>query len=250
MSSSDPENSPVSVDPCGFRTTRWSLIAAARGSDNSLAQQALSHLCASYWYPLYAYIRRRGHTADEAQDLTQELFARLLARDFLETADPAKGRFRAFLLACCKHFLANEHNRVHALKRGGGVAPLSLSPDEAEQRYRLEPSHDLTPEKLFERRWAVTLLDRVLARLREEFAARGKETQFDHLRIYLVGERSGPPHGDAAETLGMTAGAIKVAVHRMRQRYRELLREEIAHTVDTPEQIEEEIRQLFAALSS
>jgi DNA-directed RNA polymerase specialized sigma24 family protein len=237
-------------DPCGFATTRWSLIAAARDQIAPQAQQALSHLCESYWYPLYAYIRRRGHSADEAQDLTQEFFARLLAREFLEAADPAKGRFRAFLLACCKHFLANQRDHDHAQKRGGGITPVSLSPDEAEQRYRLEPSHDLTPEKLFERRWAVTLLDCVLARLREEFTARGKEAQFDHLRVYLVGERNGPPQADAAEALEMTAGSIKVAVHRMRQRYRELLREEIARTVETPEQIDEEIRQLFAALSS
>jgi RNA polymerase sigma factor (sigma-70 family) len=235
-------------DPCGFATTRWSLIAAACEQDAPQAQQALSSLCESYWYPLYAYIRRRGHTADEAQDLTQEFFARLLARDFLEAADPTKGRFRAFLLACCKHFLANEHDHAQAQKRGGGVIPVSLTPDEAEQRYRLEPSHDLTPEKLFERRWAVTLLDCVLARLREEFTVRGKAKQFDHLRVYLVGERNGPPQAEAAEELGMTPGAIKVAIHRMRQRYGQLLREEIAQTVGGAEQVDEEIRSLFAAL--
>jgi DNA-directed RNA polymerase specialized sigma24 family protein len=250
MSSADPEHPPVSADPCGFATTRWSLIVAAREQDTPQAQQALSRLCESYWYPLYAYIRRRGHTADEAGDLTQGFFARLLERDFFGAADPVKGRFRAFLLASCKNFLANEHDHARARKRGGGRSPESIHLASAEGRYSREPSHDLTPEKLFERRWAVTLLDRVLARLREEFTARGKATQFDHLRVYLVGERSGPPHGKAAEELGMTAGAVKVAVHRMRQRYRELLREEIAHTVEGQDQIDEEIRQLFAALSS
>jgi DNA-directed RNA polymerase specialized sigma24 family protein len=249
MSNSDSDHSSVSADPCGFAPTRWSLIAAARDRDSPQAQQALSRLCEAYWYPLYAYIRRRGNTADEAADLTQGFFARLLENDFIGAADPAKGRFRAFLLASCKNFLANEHDRAGAQKRGGGRSSASINVSGAEGRYSLEPSHDLTPEKLFERRWAVTLLDQALARLRKEFTDKGKEAQFDHMRVYLVGERGGPSHGKAAEELGLTAGAVKVAVHRMRQRYRELLREEIAHTVEGPEQIDEEIRQLFAALS-
>jgi DNA-directed RNA polymerase specialized sigma24 family protein len=250
MSTSDPEHPPVSADPCGFAPTRWSLIAAARDRNTPQAQQALSHLCESYWYPLYAYIRRRGHTADEAGDLTQGFFANLLESDFFGAADPAKGRFRAFLLASCKNFLANEHDRAGAQKRGGMRSLLSINVGSAEGRYSREPSHDLTPEKLFERRWAVTLLDHALGRLRKEFTDKGKEAHFDQLRVYLVGERGGRSHSDAAQELGMTAGGVKVAVHRMRQRYRELLREEIAHTVDGPEQIDEEIRQLFAALSS
>ena len=175
-----------------LRAKRWSLIAAARDRDTPEAQQALSHLCESYWYPLYAYIRRRGHGADEAADLTQGFFARLLERDFFGTADPAKGRFRAFLLASCKNFLANEHDRAGAEKRGGGRSILTIPVENAEGRYCLEPSHDLTAEKLFERRWAVALLDHALARLRKEFADKGKEAQFDHLRVYLVGEWGGP----------------------------------------------------------
>jgi RNA polymerase sigma-70 factor (ECF subfamily) len=242
MSSADP-------DPCGFATTHWSLIVAARQPDASAARQALAHLCTAYWYPLYAYIRRRGHLPDEAQDLTQEFFARLLERDLLGAADPDRGRFRAFLLAACKHFLANEHDRACAIKRGGGRAPLSLNLDDAEGRYGREPSHDLTPDKLFERRWALTLLDRTLARLREEFTAKGKGETFDRLRVFLVGDRGAPSHAELAAEVGMTAGAVKVAAHRLRQRYRELLREEIAHTVEGLEQIDEEVRELFAALA-
>jgi RNA polymerase sigma-70 factor (ECF subfamily) len=241
--------SPADPDPCGFATTHWSLIVAAREPSSPAARQALARLCEAYWYPLYAYIRRHGHPADEAQDLTQEFFTRLLERDLLGSADPARGRFRAFLLAACKHFLANERDRACTLKRGGGRAPLSLDLNDAEGRYGREPSHDLTPDKLFERRWALTLLDRALARLREEFTAKGKEETFDRLRVFLVGDRGAPSHGDVASELGMTAGAVKVAAHRLRQRYRELLREEIAHTVEAPEEIDEEIRDLFAALN-
>ncbi len=197
-----------------------------------LRQAAFSHLCESYWYPLYAYIRRRGCAAEEAADLTQGFFAGLLESNFFGAADPANGRFRAFLLASCKNYLANELDRVGAKKRGGGRSVVSINVGSAESRYGREPSHDLTPEKLFERRWAVTLLDHTLARLRTEFTDKGKEAQFDQLRVYLVGERGGPSYPQAAETLGMTVGAIKVAVHRMRQRYGELLREEIGHTVE------------------
>ena len=249
MSADDPEPPLAPVAARGFATTRWSLIVAARGPDAPLAHEALSHLCEAYWYPLYAYIRRRGYSADDAHDLTQEFFARLLERDFFGAADPAKGRFRAFLLASCKHFLANEHDHAVAQKRGGRPVT-SLHPANAEGRYSREPSHDATAEKLFERRWAVTLIDRALARLREEFVARGKETQFDRLRVFLVGDQNQATQRTAAVELGMSAGAVKVAVHRMRLRYRELLREEIGHTVEGPEQIDEEIRDLFAALGA
>ena len=195
MSAGDPEPPLAPVDPRGFATTRWSLIVAACGPDAPLAHEALSHLCEAYWYPLYAYIRRRGHSAADAHDLTQEFFARLLERDFFGAADPAKGRFRTFLLASCKHFLANEHDHAVALKRGGGRPVASLHPGNAEGRYSREPSHDATAEKLFERRWAVTLLDRALARLREEFAARGKAAQFDRLRIFSSATRTKPRRG-------------------------------------------------------
>jgi RNA polymerase sigma-70 factor (ECF subfamily) len=234
--------------PGRFATTHWSLILAARDGDAPAARLALARLCEAYWYPLYAYVRRRGHGADDAQDLTQDFFARLLARDFLGSLDPARGRFRAFLLAACNNFLANEYDRSHAQKRGGGVASLSLDLAAAEGRYGREPSHEMTPEKLFQRRWALTLLDRVLARLREDYTGRGKGPLFDHLRVFLAGEQGAPSHAAAADGLGMTAGAVKVAVHRLRQQYRDLLRAEIAHTVEAPEQVDEEIRDLFAAL--
>ncbi len=245
--SAEPEPTPAAADPCGFAATRWSLIAAARDGPTPEARQALSQLCEVYWYPLYSYIRRRGCTADQALDLTQEFFARLLERDFFGAADPSKGRFRTFLLTCCKNFLANEHDRAAAQKRGGGRALASLSVEGAEERFRREPSHDLTPERAFERRYALALLDRALGRLREEFTARGKDRVFDGLRQYLVGDR-GLPQGQAAADLGMSVAAVKVAVHRMRQRYGELLREEIDKTVAGPEEIEEEIRALFVAL--
>ncbi len=239
-----------SSQPSRFATTHWSLVLAARARAEPGAEEALASLCHAYWYPLYAYIRRRGRGADEARDLTQEFFARLLEKDFLGQADRTKGRFRSFLLAACGHFLANEHDRARAAKRGGGRRPLSLDGRDAEDRYRVEPADILTPERLFERRWALTLLEEVLARLRADFAARGKERLFDLLRGTLVGERDAPPYREVARRLGMTEGAVKVAVHRLRQQYRDLLREEIGRTVESPEQIDDEIRDLFAALGS
>lgn len=243
-------DSPPGLGPRRFATTHWSVVFAARDGDVLQAQAALTALCQAYWYPLYAYIRRQGWQADQAQDLTQEFFVRLLERDFLASVDRDRGRFRSFLLAACRHFLANEHDRARALKRGGGRRILSMHADEAETRYAREPAHDLTPDRLFERGWALTLLDRVLGHLREEFRARGKAGLFDRLRLYLVGERSTPSHAELATELGTTPGAVKVQVHRLRQRYRELLRDEIAATVETPEQVDEEIRQLFAALGT
>jgi len=232
-----------------FATTHWSLVVAARDRDSPQARDALAALCATYWYPLYAFVRRQGHSADEAQDLTQEFFARLLEKDFLAAVDREKGKFRSFLLAACKHFLSNERDRARAQKRGGGNAPLSLDLDDAEARFGREPGHTLTAEKLFERRWALALLQEVLARLREEYAARDKEALFDRLRGFLVGERQPGGHAAAAAELGLSEGAVKVAVHRLRQRYRELIREEIGRTVHDPEAIGDEIRALFAALA-
>jgi RNA polymerase sigma-70 factor (ECF subfamily) len=232
-----------------FATTHWSLIVAARQRAEPGADDALASLCAAYWYPLYAFVRRRGHGADEAQDLTQEFFARLLEKDFLAQADQARGRFRSFLLAACGHFLANERDRARAQKRGGGQRPLSLDWADAEGRYQVEPADAITPEKLFQRRWALTLLEQVFARLKEDHAARGKGRVFDRLRGFLVGEQGGS-YREAAADLGMTEGAVKVAVHRLRQQYRDLLREEIGRTVDSPEQIDEEVRELFAAVGA
>jgi RNA polymerase sigma-70 factor (ECF subfamily) len=235
------------MPPSEFATTHWSLVLAARDRAEPGADEALAGLCSLYWYPLYAYVRRRGHGADEAHDLTQEFFARLLEKDFLAGVDRGKGKFRAFLLTSCNHFLANERDRVRAKKRGGGRAILSLSAADAEGRYSAEPADALTPEKLFERRWAMALLQQVMARLRDEFEAKGKGRLFDRLRGFLVGEK-GAGYRRAADELGLSGGAVKVAVHRLRQRYRELLHEEIGRTVGAPEEVEEEVRSLFAAL--
>ena len=237
------------MSPSQFATTHWSLVLAARDRAEPGADEALAGLCSLYWYPLYAYVRRRGHGADEAHDLTQEFFARLLGKDFLAGVDRGKGKFRAFLLAACSHFLANERDRVRAKKRGGGRAILSLSAADAEGRYSAEPADALTPEKLFERRWALALLQQVMTRLRDEFEAKGKGRLFDRLRGFLVGEK-GAGYRQAANELRLSEGAVKVAVHRLRQRYRELLHEEIARTVGAAEEVEEEIRALFAALGS
>jgi RNA polymerase sigma-70 factor (ECF subfamily) len=244
--SSEQRHSPAAH----FATTHWTLVVAARDRGAPQAREALAALCDAYWYPLYAFIRGQGHSADGAQDLTQEFFARLLEKDFLAVVDPAKGRFRAFLLAACKHFLANERDREHALKRGGGKVPLSLDFEHAEGRYALEPGHDLTPEKHFERRWVLTLLDGVLARLRDEFGRAGKSQQFDSLKGYLMGDRAEEPYRAVAARLGMTEGALRVAIHRFRGRYGEMLREEIGRTVHDPGEIEEEIRSLFSALDA
>jgi RNA polymerase sigma-70 factor (ECF subfamily) len=241
MSASDAP-SPV------FATTHWSVIAAAQGGASPQAREALAVLCQSYWYPLYAFIRRQGQPAEEALDHTQEFFARLLEKDFLADVDRAKGRFRSFLLAACKHFLANERDRLRAQKRGGECALVSIDLPRAEERYRLEPAHNLTPEKLYERRWALTLLDQVLARLRAECTASEKGELFEQLKGFLAGRKAEASYHEAAEPLGMTEGAFKVAVHRLRRRYRELLQDEILRTVGNPDQVEEEIQHLFEAL--
>jgi RNA polymerase sigma-70 factor (ECF subfamily) len=228
-----------------FATTHWSLVLAARDRASPQSRQALAELCAAYWYPLYAYVRRRGHDADQAQDLTQEFFARLLEKDYLRVVDRAKGKFRSFLLAALQHFLSNEYDRARARKRGGGRV-LSIDYLAAEDRYRLEPAHTLTPEKLFERRWALTLLDQVLVRLSAEW--RDKQNVFARLKVFLTGEEGAARYGQIAAELEMSEGAIKVAIHRLRKRYRELLRQEIERTLEAPDGTDDEIRELFAAL--
>ncbi len=230
-----------------FATTHWSLVVAAQGASPA-AREALAELCRLYWYPLYAYVRRRGHSDDEAQDLTQEFFARLLERNDLARLDPARGRFRAFLLAACRHFLANQRDHAHALKRGGGLRPLSLDLADSERRYASEPSHEQTPERLFERRWALTLLDCVLQRLRQHYETAGQLLLFERLKGSLTGAAT-DTYAESAAVLGMTEGAVKVAAHRLRQRYRDLLREEIARTVADPGEVDDEIRELFGALA-
>ena len=232
--------------PRSFTTTRWSIVLAAKGGREP-AGDALAELCRVYWYPLYVFVRRQGHEPHDAQDLTQEFFARLLGKKWIESVERSRGRFRSWLLAAMKHFLANEWDRSRARKRGSGHAPLSLDATDAESRYAHEPADHASADKLYDRRWALTLLDQVLARLREEMAAAGKLAQFDALKFSLTGERCA--YAEIAITLGMSEGAVKVAVHRLRERYRDLIRAEIAETVATPEEIEEELRDLLAALS-
>ena len=242
-------STPGSSDAAGFAATRWTLVlAAARGSVTPRAAEAMAELCRVYWYPLYAYVRRRGHDTHEAEDLTQEFFLRLLAKNYLAAVDRKKGKFRAFLLASLKHFLANEWDRSQAQKRGGGKTPLPISTADAENRYRLEPWHDLTPEKLFERRWALTVLDNVLVRLQLALAFEGKQSLFDRLKPFLTAGRESGGYASAAAELKMTEGAVKTAVHRLRRRYRQLLRDEIAQTVAGPEEIDDEIQYLLACL--
>ncbi len=226
-----------------FHTTRWSLIAAVRDPVEPAARQALGELCVMYWYPIYAFMRRTGHDADAAQDLTQGFFTQLLERGGLSGADQAKGKFRSYLLGACRHYLANEHDRVKAAKRGRGQRQLSLDFPDAERRYLIEPIDDRTPVQLFERRWALTLLDRILEELRKEYVIAGAAVLFDRLKDSLTGD--GAAHAEVAADLGMTEGAVKVAAHRLRKRYRERLREAVA---DTADDVDEEIRELFRAL--
>lgn len=231
-----------------FMTTHWSLVLAAAGTEDSHGRDALAKLCHVYWYPLYAFVRRQGHSPHDAQDLTQEFFMRLLEKDYLGNVDRTKGKFRSFILVALKHFLSKEWARTKTLKRGGGQRLVSLDTLSAEDRYRREPEDNATPERLFERRWALILLDQVLTRLGEEYAATGKRVLFEQLQGCLMGDSDLLPYAELAARLGMTEGAIKVVVHRLRKRYRGVLRGEIAKTVADPAEIDDEIRQLFSAL--
>jgi RNA polymerase sigma-70 factor (ECF subfamily) len=229
-----------------FPTTRWSLIVATRQRPTTQARDALALLCASYWYPLYVFVRRRCERIEDAQDLTQGFFACLLEKEYLKDFERERGRFRAFLLAAFRHFISNERDRERTQKRGGGKVPISLDMQEAERRYLLDPGHDVTPEKLYERRWAMTLLDRALERLRTESHLL---SQFDRLKIFLTGEPADVSYSEMAAELGMSEGALKVAVHRLRRKFREVLRAEIADTVASPEEVKEEMQYLLSVVS-
>jgi RNA polymerase sigma factor (sigma-70 family) len=231
-----------------FQTTHWSLVAAARDRASPEAQRALAELCELYWYPLYAFIRRSGHNSEEARDLTQEFFARLLEKDYLADVDREKGKFRSFLLAACKDFLANERDRAAALKRGGDCTINSFDSREAESRFGKEPAHQATPERLYERRWALLLLQNALGQLRREFQQVGKEDVFEHLKGMLTGEKQAERYAEVAAALAITESSVKVSVHRLRRRYGEILREQISRTLRNPSEIDAEIRDLFAAL--
>jgi len=232
-----------------FTTTHWSVVLTAGRPGTARYQEALETLCRTYWLPLYVYLRRRGYDSHLAEEHVQAFFAHLLEKRGLRLADPKRGKFRSFLLATLRHFLADEHDRIRTQKRGGGKKLLSLDFEKGESRYALEPAHQLSPEKLFEKSWALTVLERTMARLKAESASGNKQKLFHRLKVYLTGERGTAPYRDVAAEFGMSEEAVKVAVHRLRRRYRELLRDEIAQTVTTEDQIDEEIRNLFAALA-
>jgi DNA-directed RNA polymerase specialized sigma24 family protein len=235
--------------PEAFATTRWSLVRAAGLGEGSDGREALSVLCRTYWYPLYAYLRRHGHQPDEAQDLTQGFFAHLLEGQVLAVADAERGRFRFFLLQSLKNFLSTERRRQFAQKRGGGRPMWSLDFQSGEERYRLEPADPLTPERLFDRRWALTLLEQCLTELRREYESSGRGALFAALESHLEGGPEAPGYAEVGARLGLSEGAVKVAAHRLRRRYREVLREAIAETVSTPEEIDAELRDLLNVLS-
>jgi RNA polymerase sigma-70 factor (ECF subfamily) len=225
------------------------MVLAAGGRPTPQAEQALADLCRTYWYPLYAYARRRGYSKPDAEDLTQGFFARFLERNYLDGLSSDKGRFRAFLLAAMKHFLANEWDRAGRLKRGGGEAPLSLDWQNADTRYQIHPADELSPDRLYDRAWAVTLLEQVILRLQDESAAVGQAALFAELKPFLMVGKKAIPYAQAAAALGLTEGTLRVMVHRLRRRYRELLRTEIAQTLSDPAQVDEEMRALLGAFA-
>ena len=248
MSSPTIRNSLEAGHAQHFATTRWSIVLAAGDAARLESKEALESLCETYWFPVYTYVRRQVPNAEEAQDLTQGFFTHLLEKDAIAKAHPERGRFRAFLLTALQNFLANERQKARAEKRGGGRAPLSLDFDSGESRYQFEPSHDLTPEKLFERRWVTTLLDQVLNGLRTELTAAGNSAQFEQLKEALVGEMTGSGYEQAAAALGLTPAAAKQAAYRLRKRYRELFRQEVARTVADDSEVDDELGRLLGIL--
>jgi RNA polymerase sigma-70 factor (ECF subfamily) len=239
-----------SSDPASFQTTHWSLVLLAAERGTSDAEAAIAQLCSGYWQPVYGFLRRSGESVHAAQDLTQEFFCRLLAKNYLQAADPERGRFRSFLLAAVKHFLANERKAARTQKRGGGQQVLSLDFQLAEATYQNEPADERTPEQLFEQQWAVLLLERVLQRLEHENLSAGKEAAWPLYRSALIPASDTLSYADIAAQLGTTEAVVKMTVHRLRKRYRELLRDEIAQTVAEPAEIEQEMRDLLLLLSA
>ncbi len=250
MSGGDSDSASESSRYRPFATTRWSIVVAAGDRTSSDSQQALATLCQSYWYPLYAYVRRRGYQPAEAQDLTQAFFTQLLEKGTLAAADQNRGKFRTFLLASLNHFLANQDRAARAAKRGGEKTVYSLDLEAGERLYGMEPADRATPDQIFQRRWAMTLLQRAVENLRSEYEQSQRLHIFEALKGYLGGETSRVPYREIAQQLDATEGAIKVAVHRLRRRCRELLRQEIAHTVDSPDEIDDELQSLFQAIAS
>jgi DNA-directed RNA polymerase specialized sigma24 family protein len=248
MSSGSPTPPPASN--AWFVTTHWSVVLSAQDLHSSRSRQALESLCRTYWYPLYSYSRRAGHSPADAEDLTQGFFARLLEKDYLKVAARGKGRFRTFLLMALKRYLANEWDRQHAQKRGGFAQVVSIDQEQAESRFAAEPAHNLSPDLLFDRQWAMTLLDRTMTQLKQEYSTSGRAELFEHLRHCIVKDESALAYSEIAGRFSLTEAAVKMAVLRLRSRYREILQHEIAQTVSAPEEIEEEIRHLFSAFAS
>jgi RNA polymerase sigma factor (sigma-70 family) len=230
-----------------FATTRWTVVLAAGVRGTPQSDIALEELCRAYWFPLYAYVRRRGHAREDAEDLTQAFFARFLGKNYLDGLDGQRGRFRAFLLAALKHFLANEWDKVRSIKRGGRAAHISLDWQTADSQFQLASGTTPEPDRAFDREWAMALLAKVVGRLRAECEAAGNARQFERLKIFLTAGKGTLSHSAAAQELGIDEGAVRVAVHRLRKRYRHLLRDEIAQTLADPAQVDEEMRSLFAA---
>ena len=241
------ENEGGSVANARFCTTHWSVVLKAAEPSSPHGAEALSALCNSYWLPLYAYVRRLGHNPHDAEDLTQEFFARLVEKEWIGSADSTKGKFRSFLLTAMKRFLANDYRHSQAAKRNSGQPLVSLD-DTAEVRYAQETVSTLSPEKLYDRRWALSLFERALRRLREQHAAPEKSRGFDQFKKYLSEEPGPGDYARLGSELGISRGAVAAAVHRLRQHYRELVREEISLTVETPAQVDEELRSLLVAL--
>jgi len=233
-----------------FHATHWSVVLAAAESQAPHASEALEKLCRAYWYPLYAFVRRQGYGAHDAQDLTQAFFAMLLEKRSLGKVDPSKGKFRSFLLASLSNFLNNERDKAQRLKRGGGAEIVSLDADSAGERYEAEPRHDESPQKIFERRWANAVVEQVASRLLLEYAAGGQAERFDVLKDFLLGDPREVSYDQAASRLGLSVSAVTSAIYRMRARFREFFREEIARTVGGPEEVDDEIGYLLSALGN
>lgn len=245
----EPSRPPTSTPGDIFATTHWTVVLAAGRQHSPQAARALEELCRTYWFPLYAYVRRRGHTKEDAEDLTQAFFARLLEKNAFAGLDARKGKFRAFLLASVKHFLANARDQAHTQKRGGGSIPLSLDWQTADTQFQVAATGAPGPDQAFDREWAVALLAKVIERLQNECAADGKAKLFEELKRFLTAGKDEPGQRSAAAALGMEPGAVRVAVHRLRKRYRQVLRDEIAHTLSDQTTVDEEMRALFGAFS-
>lgn len=231
-----------------FQTTHWSAVVIAGRDSSPESQRALATLCELYWYPLYAYARRRTGSEDEAQDLTQAFFTELLEKNYVGSASQDRGRFRAFLLTALKNFMSKQWEKARAKKRGGGKDPISLDFAGFDSRWRIEPALEMTPEQCYDQQWTVTLLEQILTRLQSEFERAGQSQRFQTLRGFIIGDHGETTYAEAGEQLGISEAAAKKAASRMRQRYRELLREEIAQTVSDPEDVEDEIRSLFSSV--